>query len=414
MPLKIDSILPGSIVAQEGLQANDVIISINENPINDFLDLQFFSAEESLLIEYRNSKKVKKEIFIFQDFEIPLGIEPIPYKCRTCINDCVFCFVDQMPSHLRKSLYLKDDDFRLSFVYGNFITLTNLTQKDIERIIAQKLSPLYISVHTTNPILHKELMGYRIDFNILEQLNFLRKNGIELHTQIVIIPGLNDGKELINTLQDLTSLDVLSVGIVPVGLTKFRNSLQKIQTVNSKLAKQIIKISRIFPKTYCSDEIYILANQQIPPEDFYDNYPQLENGIGMIRLLLENWKKNKKRFINEIRKINNNLVFITSKLAYEYFIEIAQEINLILPNKTRVKSITNFFLGKSVTVTGLLSAKDILEQIDLRQNEIAVVSSNIFNTDGFTLDYVHKNELKAKLNGKLLIIDEEFADWELI
>ncbi len=192
--------------------------------------------------------------------------------------------------------------FALSFVYGNFITLTNLTQKDIERIIAQKLSPLYISVHTTNPILHKELMGYRIDFNILEQLNFLRKNGIELHTQIVIIPGLNDGNELINTLQDLTSMDVLSVGIVPVGLTKFRNSLQKIQTVNSKLAKQIIKISRIFPKTYCSDEIYILANQQIPPEDFYDNYPQLENGIGMIRLLLENWKKNKKRFINEIRK----------------------------------------------------------------------------------------------------------------
>ena len=134
----------------------------------------------------------------------------------------------------------------------------------------------------------------------------------------------------------------------------------------------------------------------------------------MIRLLLENWKKNKKRFINEIRKINNNLVFITSKLAYEYFIEIAQEINSTIPKKTRVKSITNLFLGESVTVTGLLSAKDILEQIDLRQNEIAVVSSNIFNTDGFTLDDIHKNELKTKLNGKLLIIDEEFADWELI
>ena len=209
-------------------------------------------------------------------------------------------------------------------------------------------------------------------------------------------------------------MDVLSIGIVPVGLTKFRNSLQKIQTVNSKLAKQIIKISRIFPKTYCSDEIYILANQKIPPEDFYDDYPQLENGIGMIRLLLENWKKNKKRFIKEIQKINNKLVFITGKLAYEYFIGIAKEINSILPNKTRVKSITNFFLGESVTVTGLLSAKDILEQIDLRQNEIAVISSNIFNTDGFTLDDIHKNELKTKLNGKLLIVDEEFANWKLI
>ncbi len=411
MPLKIRSILPGSLAAQKGLQAYDIIISINENPINDFLDLQFFGTEESLLIEYRNSEKAKKEIFILQDFEIPLGIEPVPHKCRTCINDCVFCFVDQMPYNLRKSLYLKDDDYRLSFVFGNFITLTNLTKKDIERIIAQKLSPLYISVHTTNPVLHKKLIKYKIDFNILKQLKFLQNNGIELHTQIVIIPGLNDDEELIKTLQDLTSLDVLSIGIVPVGLTKFRNSLQEIQSVNSNLAKELIKVSCDFPKTYCSDEIYILANQQIPLEDFYDDYPQLENGIGMIRLLLENWKKNKNNFINEVAEINETLVFITGKLAYDYLIEIAQEINLILPNKTRIKSITNFFLGESVTVTGLLSAKDILEQIDLRQNEIAVVSSNIFNTDGFTLDDVHKNELKTKLNGKLLIVDEEFADW---
>lgn len=411
MPLKIRSVLPGSLAAQKGLQANDIIISINENPINDFLDLQFFKAEASLLIEYRNPEKVKKEIFILHDFEIPLGIEPVPHKCRTCINDCIFCFIDQMPSNLRNSLYLKDDDFRSSFIYGNYITLTNLAKKDIKRIIIQKLSPIYISVHTTNPVLHKKLLRYKIDFNILEQLKFLQNNGIELHTQIVIIPGWNDGKELINTLQDLTSLDVLSIGIVPVGLTKFRNSLQEIQTVNSKLAKQIIKISRIFPKTYCSDEIYILANQQIPPEDFYDDYPQLENGIGMIRLLLENWKKNKNKFINEVAEINENLVFITGKLAYDYLIEIAKEINLTFPNKARVKSITNFFLGESVTVTGLLSAKDILEQIDLRKDEIAVVSSNIFNTDGFTLDDFHKNVLKTKLNGKLLIIDEEFADW---
>ncbi|MCK4313106.1 MAG: PDZ domain-containing protein, partial [Candidatus Cloacimonetes bacterium] len=134
MPLTIDSVLRGSLAAQEGLQANDIIISINENPINDFLDLQFFGAEVSLLIEYQNSEKVKKIKFIFQDFEIPLGIEPVPHKCRTCINDCIFCFIDQMPSNLRKSLYLKDDDFRLSFVFGNYITLTNLAQKDIERI----------------------------------------------------------------------------------------------------------------------------------------------------------------------------------------------------------------------------------------------------------------------------------------
>ncbi|NQV17279.1 MAG: DUF512 domain-containing protein [Armatimonadetes bacterium] len=414
MPLTIDSILPGSIAAQEGLQANDVIISINENSINDFLDLQFFGAEESLLIKFKNSEKLTKRIFLYQDFEKSLGIIPIPHKCRTCINDCVFCFVDQMPSDLRKSLYLQDDDFRLSLVYGNFITLTNLAQKDYERIIFQKLSPLYISVHTTNPVLHKKLMKYKIDFNILDQLTFLRKNGIELHTQIVIIPGWNDGNEMINTLQDLTSIDVLSIGIVPVGITKYRNSLQEIQTVNSNLAKELIKVSCDFPKTYCSDEIYVLANQQIPPDDFYDSYPQLENGIGMIRLLLENWKRNKNKFINEVAEINENFVFITGKLAYDYFIQIAEEINSTLPNKARVKAISNYFLGESITVTGLLNAKDILEQIDLRKDEIAVISSNIFNTDGFTLDDIHKNELKTKLNGKLFIIDEEFADWELI
>ena len=416
MPLKIASVATDSLSAEHNLQVGDTIISINDHDINDFLDLRFFGAEETLEINYQNSRGKFKQITILQNWETPLGIEPVSHKCRTCTNDCIFCFVDQMRPSFRKTLYIKDDDYKLSFAFGNFITLTNLTERDYQKIFEQRLSPLYISVHTTNPLLHQKMLRYKQDFNIMEKLEYLSKNGIALHTQIVVVPGWNDGDELLRSLKDLTSpsLNVLSVGIVPVGLTKFRNSLINIKNVSPELAKELIELSAKFPKTYCSDEIYLLANEEIPSKNFYNGYPQLENGIGMIRLMLENWKSCKEAFIKEIAAINSSFIFVTGKLAFKHISKIAEEINEILPRKISTISIVNIFFGTSVSVTGLLAGADILSQVNTLQNRTAVLSSNIFNENGITLDNISKTQLKDRLGCKLLIVNEDFSYWNHI
>ncbi len=413
MPITVNDIIAGSLADNSNLNIQDRIISINGNEINDFLDLQFYSADEILEIIYLDNSEIEHKLEIHQDWETSVGIISQEHKCRTCANDCIFCFVDQMPGNLRKTLYIKDDDFRFSFIFGNFITLTNLSNKDLSRMIEQKLNPLYISVHTTNPVLHRKMLRYKHDFNIMEKLTFLSNNGIEFHTQIVVIPEWNDGKELENSLIDLTSpeLNTLSVGIVPVGLTKFRNSLTQLFPINSKQAAHILKLSSEFPRTYCSDEIYLLANEKIPPENFYDGYPQLENGIGMIRLLIENWKINKHDFISDIQEMNEQIVFITGKLAHSTITGISDEINLLHPNKTRTVEVINNAFGKNVTVAGLLNASDILDQTKLKINEIPALSSNIFNEDGLTIDGMSKEELKQLFGGRLLIINEEFEEW---
>ncbi|MDP8201146.1 MAG: DUF512 domain-containing protein [Candidatus Tenebribacter burtonii] len=413
MPITINDIVKDSLADSSKLQIHDRIISINGNEINDFLDLQFHTADEILEIIYLDNSGIEHSIEIFQDWETPIGIILPEHNCRTCANDCIFCFIDQMPDNLRNTLYLKDDDYCFSFVFGNFITLTNLPDKDITRMIEQKLNPLYISVHTTNPVLHKKMLRYKHDFNILEKLKYLSKNGIEFHTQIVIIPGWNDGKELENTLIDLTSpeINALSVGIVPVGLSKFRNLLTPISPVNSKQAIQILNLSSRFPRTYCSDEIYLLANYKIPPENFYNGYPQLENGIGMIRLLLENWKINKYNFIPDIQSKKERIVFITGKLAFSTISGISEEINQLHPQKTRVVKVINNAFGENITVAGLLNASDIFDQVKLETNEVPAFSSNLFNKDDITIDGLSKDKVRTMFGGKLLIINEEFYEW---
>ncbi|MDP8203758.1 MAG: DUF512 domain-containing protein [Candidatus Tenebribacter mawsonii] len=416
MPVTIKSLVEGSLADNSKLEINDRIISINGNEINDFLDLQFHSADDVLEITYLNISGVTKKIVIHQDGETPVGIIPQEHKCRTCANDCIFCFVDQMPDNLRDSLYIKDDDYRFSFVFGNFITLTNLSDKDISRMIEQKLNPLYISVHTTNPILHRKMLRYKHDFNIIDKLHLLSNNGMEFHTQIVVIPGWNDGKELESSLMDLTSpeLNSLSVGIVPIGLTKFRNSLTQLSPLTLKQAKQILQISSQFSRTYCSDEIYLLANEEIPPEEFYDGYTQLENGIGMIRLLLENWKFRKHDFISDIQSIDKKIVFITAKLAFSTIEEISNEINKLLPHKTRATLVINNAFGETVTVAGLLNASDIIQQVNLKNNEIPAFSSNLFNDNNLTIDGVSKDDLRKHFENEILIINEEFDAWMVL
>ncbi|KQC05632.1 MAG: hypothetical protein APR54_08070 [Candidatus Cloacimonas sp. SDB] len=415
MPLKIQAITNDSIASNMMLKSGDTIISINGHPINDFIDLQFYGAEEELEILVSQTTGLKK-INVKQDWTHTLGIQPVVHKCTECINNCIFCFVDQIEPGFRKTLYIKDDDYRLSFTYGNFITLTNITSRQMKRIYQQKLSPLYVSVHTTNPQLHKRIMRYPIEFNIYEKLQELVKHNIKLHTQIVVIPEWNDKTELKRTLNELNKLGngICSVGIVPVGLTRSREYLTPLRSVTSAEAEEIIQIAAKFERTYCADELFILAEQDIPEADYYDDYPQLENGIGMLRLLLENWQINKTDFLNYLSKLQEKLVFVTGSSAYPLINKISAEINRSLAAKTRTVKVINNVFGSTVTVAGLLTAKDIKEQVKLEPHEILTVSSNLFNDDLLTLDNFSRLEIKKHYNNKLLLIDEEFADWALI
>lgn len=415
MPLLIDKIYEDSLAADSGLQAGDRIISINDSKINDFLDLQFHAADEELIIEYRDKDMNLKSIILFQNWERPLGIEPAQHNCRTCANDCIFCFVDQMRPEIRDTLYIKDDDYRFSFVFGNFITLTNLSKTDLKRMKEQKLSPLYISVHTSNPVLHKKMLRYKHDFNIQEALLYLAESGLEMHTQIVLIPGWNDGQELVETLDFLTSdkVKALSVGVVPIGITKFRDSLVHLDRVDADGARTALDIVAKYENVFCSDEIYILAGEDLPEEEFYNDYPQLENGIGMMRMMLDNWKYNKELFFEDLEKIGKDLVFISGKLSAPEIQKIVEEINETSSHKARLVSVENEFLGKMVTVTGLLAGRDIINSVNIGENELAVVSSGIFNDDFMTIDNMSSESLRAQLGGQLLAVNEEFVEWEL-
>ncbi|MBN1948761.1 MAG: DUF512 domain-containing protein [Candidatus Cloacimonetes bacterium] len=415
MSLRIVNVLPDSLGEDSGLQAGFKILSINHHPVNDYLDLQFYSAEPELEIIYQDLDQVEHTIRINQDWQKPLGIETQDQTCITCANNCIFCFVDQMPPGFRKTLYIKDDDYRLSFVYGNFITLTNIAQFHRQRILNQKLSPLYISVHTTNPDLHRRLLRYNHEFNIVQALQEIIQADIKLHTQIVIVPGWNDRAELERTLHDLHEMgdNILSIGIVPVGLTAFRKDLTGLQPVQAEDARVILQAAAPYPRTYCADEIFLLAGRDIPRTSYYDDFPQLENGIGMLRLFFNNWTRRKKKFLREVASLDYKLVFITGKLAAASLQKIADEVNLQIPGKIRVAPVENNMLGKSVTVTGLLAAGDIFAQVELQEDEIAVLSEGILNDNYLTLDDADIETFKGYYGKPVMLIDEEFRYWNI-
>jgi len=413
--LRIKEVSPGSWAESLGIIPGERLLSINGHPITDFLDLGFYGGDEMLKVEIERLDGSDK-IFVIKDcWQKPLGIIVADHVCRQCVNSCIFCFIDQMPDNLRESLYIKDDDTCFSFYYGNFITLTNLTDRDYRKITEQYLSPLYISVHTTNPGLHKKMLGYKRDFNIMEKLKFLVKNDIAFHTQIVIVPGYNDGEELQRSLKDLDNMgyNCLSIGIVPVGLTKYRKNLPPMRVVNAREAEQLLEISSRYKRTWCSDEIYIKAGKEIPETDYYEDFEQLENGIGMIRMLMMNWQQEKEHFLKGVEKIDQKLIFVTGQLAAEYIQRIADEINTVIPEKARVKAIRNDFFGEDVTVAGLLTWQDIKQQLEIAENEIAVFASNTLNSERMSIDGYSAEQIAARLGGRIMIIDEQFQDWEV-
>ena len=302
----IESIKQGSIADELGLEPGDELLTINGEKPQDLIDYRFMCADDQLEIEVqkKNDEVWSCEIEKEYDEDLGLGFTSDTFGgIRNCANKCLFCFVDQMPANLRDSLYVKDDDYRMSFLHGNFVTLTNLSEKDLTRIITMRLSPLYISVHTTNPELRVKMLGNKQAGKIMEQLTALAENGIEMHTQIVLCPEVNDGNELERSISDLTGLwpQVKSVAVVPVGLTRYRNDLFMLRKFTAAEAGRLInmvdefqkKFTRKYgtPLVYLADEFYVMAQKDFPSDDSYGEYPQLENGVGLVRLFYDSFSE---------------------------------------------------------------------------------------------------------------------------
>jgi len=416
MSVKIVNIHPHSLAEEYHLQAGFQIESINAQPIHDVIDLMYYAQNKQLIIEYLDLQRLPQTCLITNNFSKPLGLEVELLPCVTCVNHCLFCFVDQMPPGCRNSLYVKDDDLIYSFFYGNFITLTNLSPADWNKIIKQHISPLYVSVHTTNPYLHQKMLRYTHHFNIQEALKKLQAEKIILHTQIVVVPEYNDHDVLNQTIIDLAAMEnVASICIVPVGLTKHRNNLPPLRKLTTTEAFTIIDQTAILKKTlrlkhvYCADELFLTAHLPLPPKSYYQDFPQLENGVGMVTLAREHWSKKKKQFLNLFQKLKSDLVFITSvsgNLALEPM--IADFSPLLGTQKIRLFPVLNHFLGEEVTVTGLLAWQDIKQQLILQKNERPVFSSVMFNDDHQTIDGVKLAEIEKELSQKVIVLDELF------
>ena len=375
----ISAIHQGSLAEELELVPGDKIISINEQELTDIIDLSFALADEEIemLIEHENGEQ---EIIAFEkDIDEELGAEfesAVFGKIRQCANNCYFCFVDQVAPNMRDSLYIKDDDYRLSFLYGNFVTMTNMGPRDLERIHRLHLSPLYISVHTTNPKLRGEMLRTKRGELIMEQLAKLNEADVEYHTQVVLCPGLNDGAELDRTIQDIISMQpcAKTLGIVPVGLTKFRENCYPLKTFDAQGAKKVIEQVRHWQEKmrkqtgknfiYLSDEFYLLAGEPLPKAEEYDGFPQLDNGIGLTRNFIEQWKETKIN-PNNYQKLLN-LDIICGKSAGKVIKNLVDELNIDNLN-ANVLALENEFFGHEVTVTGLLTGQDIIK--NLKQNK---------------------------------------------
>ena len=390
----VNKVIEGSIAEELEIEPGDEIVSIDETSMLDMIDYNFLCKSDFLTVEVKKKNGEVEVIELEKDYDEDLGIvfeSAVFDRVKPCLNKCIFCFVDQQPKGLRETLYVKDDDYRLSYLQGPYITLTNLTEKDKERIQRMHLGPFYVSVHTTNPDLRVKMLRNPNAGKALENLKWFRKNKIPFHAQIVLCPGLNDGAELERTLSDLAELKntVLSVAIVPVGVTQFRK--ESLKQVDKDCALQTIEIASKYNKVCCSDEFFILAEKAIPPAKYYGNFAQLEDGVGAIRMLLEDFKQLElPKSLNKPLKI----LFATSYAAKAALDEICSKLNRIKNLTAEVVPVKSNYWGRDITVAGLITTDDLIEALNGKEGDFTVIPSVMLRPysedflDGKTLTYV--------------------------
>ena len=373
----IKNVLPGSIAEELEISAGDKLLAINDQEIEDVFDYHFLANEEYLTVLIEKPDGEQWELEIEKEYEEDLGIEfeqGLMDEYRSCRNKCIFCFIDQMPKDMRETLYFKDDDSRLSFLQGNYVTLTNMSDHDIDRIIRYHLEPINVSFQTTNPELRCKMLHNRFAGEALKKVDRLYEGGITMNGQIVLCKGINDGEELERSIRDLMKYapQLQSVSVVPVGLSKYRDGLYPLQPFKKEDAKEVLHIIHKWQKKayeefgihfiHGGDEWYILAEEELPEEERYDGYLQLENGVGMLRLLMNEFEEGYESLNGDER--DREVSIATGFLAYPYIQRMADRIMEKYPkSKLHVYGIRNDFFGESITVSGLITGQDLIGQL---------------------------------------------------
>lgn len=440
---KITRILPGSIAQELEIEPGDVLLSVNQTAIEDVFDYRYQLNEEFITVTIQKPDGEEWEYEIEKEYDEDLGIEfenGLMDDYRSCRNQCIFCFIDQMPLGMRKTLYFKDDDSRLSFLQGNYITLTNMKEQDLERMILYKLTPVNISVHTMNPQLRCNMLNNRFAGEALDKMRRLYEAGMEMNGQIVLCKGINDGKELEYSIEKLTAYipHMRSVSVVPAGLTRYRDGLYPLELFDRQDAAQVLQMIHRWQAVcmerwgihfvHASDEWYLLAGEELPPADRYDGYLQLENGVGMLRLLLDEFREamradrgcfgSSSEGSGSCGKAGygaqEELISIaTGKLAAPYLELLAREFMQRYPHKRiQVFAIRNDFFGEQITVAGLLTGQDLLHQLKDKDlgDRLLLPCSMLRSGEETFLDDMTVSELKNALQVKTVIVNSNGQD----
>ena len=424
MAVKIYNVTKGSHAEKAGIKSGEILLKINSNEIVDVLDYRFYQVNRQLSLEISDGKNIRTVEIAKGEYD-EIGLEFETYlmdEQHSCRNKCIFCFIDQLPKGLRKSLYFKDDDSRLSFLFGNYITLTNITEHEIERIIKMHISPINVSVHTTNPDLRCKMMNNRFAGDALKNLKRFADAGITLNCQIVACPGINDGDELLRTMRDLENLGVEMTAIVPVGLTAYRDGLYPLVPYNKETAAQTLDLieqygdmckekhgRRIF---FACDEFYILAEREIPAPEFYEDFSALEDGVGMIAYLTDDVKWALEELEND-ENPNHTVTVACGTGVFPFMKKIMAMINEKFPNITiNTQPIKNNFFGGGVNVSGLVTGGDLINQLKGKNiGERLIIPSSMlrFENDLF-LDDDSTNDVERELNVELVAVNNNGAD----
>lgn len=417
----IATVVPGSIASELGVEPGDRLIAVNGQVVRDIIEYRYYTADDFVVLDIQRSEGEQWRLEIEKDYDedLGLGFDQVVFDgLRVCRNKCLFCFMDQLPPGMRKTLRVKDDDYRLSFLYGNFITLTNLDYRDWERILTLRLSPLYVSVHATDPGVRERLLGNEEARNIIADLERLKQHGLQAHTQIVLCPGINDKQVLANTVQTLAGFwpTVLSIGIVPVGLTNYREGLAPLQPVTRQEARELIEVVQAWqsyyrPRTgiglvYLADEFFIRAHHEFPTGEYYDDYPQLENGIGLARQFLDRLDELEKELPASVRQ-PRALTVICGESAREVLELAAHRFNLIKGVSIEVLAVKNRFFGEQVTVTGLLTGRDIEQALgkEYRGRTVLIPSVVLREADDRFLDDMTVGELRRTTEADVVVVE---------
>jgi putative radical SAM enzyme (TIGR03279 family) len=406
--VKILEVERGSAADSIGLVPGDRILSVNDQVVDDQLGLQFYLAEESINLKIRQSNGLESSLYVDLSDRSGLGIKVEEFRTLTCNNACLFCFVDQLPPGVRRSLRVKDDDYRLSFLHGNYVTLTNLSDRGLDRIIEQRLSPLFVSVHATDPVLRARMLGREKAYNLERKIERLINGGIRLHTQIVLIPKMNDGKHLEKTVFDLYNFypGVQSVAIVPLGLSDHGKPKDRLIPVTPAYSRRIIRqamewqkqfreqIGRTF--AYLADEFYLQAGVDIPESDHYDDFAQVEDGVGMVRAFLDEFEEELKRLSGFRLALRGSIV--TGRLFYPILQLCIERLNDVSGSTLQVYGVHNRFMGKRITVAGLLGGRDLLGALSRRNTGDFIIIPNeaVSRTERILIDDFSLEDLSER------------------